>query len=352
MQHLFPLALCGALLITACGEAPYRIEEARAAGPAEPPLVLLIDEDNGIEAAIAPSEGGELSGLRVRFKGEWIETLHRARDYTPRDGWRGKAPVLFPAAGRSAPGNKLPDAGVPEHAYLWEGKQYHMPFHGFVQSRPWSVESQELNESGAGLTLAVSDTPETRGNYPFGFRLQVRYSLSNGKLTLAYTVSAAAGNTANMPFSIGNHITFRAPLLEGSGLQEMIFESPSSIEHMKVSGLPTGESRPMTYADGVPLTEIPDRSAVSLSGYDGVPYMVLRDPQGLAIRMSHSSSSVPPEPVVLFNVWADLGSGLFSPEPWVALQNSLNLKQGLVHLPPGEDWTWTVEISPETAPEG
>ncbi len=52
-------------------------------------------------------------------------------------------------------------------------------------------------------------------------------------------------------------------------------------------------------------------------------------------------------PVVLFNLWGDPEAGSFSPEPWVGLQNSLNLQQGLVRLSPGRSWTWTVRIRPE-----
>ena len=223
--------------------------------------------------------------------------------------------------------------------------------HGFVKEMPWQVDTRRAGDDGAELTLSLVDTAVTRESYPFGFRLEVSYRLYAGTLTIAYTVRADSDNSAAMPFSIGNHITFRAPLVEGSDPGQLLFESPSSVEYLKdPPGLPTGESRPLSYADPVRLSEIPNRTAVSLGDYEGTPYMVLTDPQGLAIRMSHSAASVPKEPVILYNVWSDLPDGLFSPEPWVGLQNSLNLQQGLVLLPPGEDWTWSVEIHPEEAP--
>ncbi len=35
---------------------------------------------------------------------------------------------------------------------------------------------------------------------------------------------------------------------------------------------------------------------------------------------------------VLYNIWGEVPSGFFSPEPWVDLQNSLVLNQGLIRL--------------------
>lgn len=85
-------------------------------------------------------------------------------------------------------------------------------------------------------------------------------------------------------------------------------------------------------------------SAVSLTGYKGDPFIVYRDPGGLAIRMSHSASKIPKPPVVLYNLWGDVAGGFFSPEPWVGLQNSLVLGQGLIRLRPGGVFEWTIRI--------
>src|SRR6266498_4070617 len=74
---------------------------ARLIGPPAGELVVLHDEKGGLEASICPSQGGELCSLRLRHKGAWTELLYRAADYSPAEGWRGKAPLLWPATGRS-----------------------------------------------------------------------------------------------------------------------------------------------------------------------------------------------------------------------------------------------------------
>ena len=76
-----------ALLVIICTLAlrgqSYSPGESVSSDASKTKLVLLRDEAAGIEAAIARAKGGELSGLVVRFKDQWIETLYLARDYSP-----------------------------------------------------------------------------------------------------------------------------------------------------------------------------------------------------------------------------------------------------------------------------
>jgi len=355
----FVLALA-ILLATACASDPeppgprYAVEEA--ATPDGVPLILLIDRTAGLEAAVAPSKGADLSGLRVRLGAEdesrddWIETVYLARDYSPREGWTGKGPTLWPAVGRNLPAdlkrrNAAGDS-LPRGGWDHDGERYPMPGHGFARDYPWEVVEQDADASRAFVRLALTDSPETRESYPFGFRLELEHRVADGRVELRYRVAAAGDNESAMPFSIGNHITFNTPLVPGADPLAVELISPSTTEILKESGLPTGETRPRSHADGIELGEFEVREAVSLTGYEGEPEVLLRDPAGLAIRLSHEASQVPEQPVVLFNLWGDAGDGFFSPEPWVGLQNSLVLGQGLVRLEPGEAFDWTVRIEP------
>ncbi len=55
----------------------YSVQESASSDASRTKLVLLRDEAAGIEAAIAPAKGGELSGLAVRFKEKWMIQLNR-----------------------------------------------------------------------------------------------------------------------------------------------------------------------------------------------------------------------------------------------------------------------------------
>ena len=198
--------------------------------------------------------------------------------------------------------------------------------------------------------LTLRDGPETREMYPFGFRCTVEYAIVEGVLEIRYVVTSSRTNSEPMFFSIGNHITFLAPLVEGSDPAAMVLASPSTTEILKTEyGIPTGETRPLSYADGFLLGEYPPMIATSLTGYpEGEdPFVEYRDPAGLTLRISHRPSQMPDPPVILFNVWGDVRSGFFSPEPWVGLQNSLVQRQGLIYLDPGAEFRWTVAVSHE-----
>ncbi|MBM3737885.1 MAG: hypothetical protein FJW39_19050 [Acidobacteria bacterium] len=297
-----------------------------------------------LRATIVPDKGGEMASLQVLFRGQWVETLYRALDYSDKPGWTGKAPFLWPATGRNFPKGVQPNEEARNSSYNWNGKRLPMPIHGFARDLPWRVESKSRDR----VQLSLSDSDTTRKSLPFGFRIVVDYQVKDANVSLSYTVTAAGSNTEPMPFSAGNHITFKTPLIAGGDPMKMEFESPSTVEFLKAAGgVPTGERRPRSFAKAVPLNAIEKLAAVSLGGYTGDPYMLLRDPAGLAIRMSHTAASVPQDPVIRFNVWGDPGAGYFSPEPWVGLQNSFNLRQGLIWLDPGKTWTWRIDIKAE-----
>lgn len=343
------------LFLAACATSPppanYVVESAASIDASATELIILRDEAGGIEAAVSPSRGGELAGLRVLHGGAWLETLQLARDYSPREGFGGKGPFLWPATGRSFPPDleerRKAGESFDRGAYVHGGVRREMPIHGFARDLPWQLEEAVADAGSARALLSLHDDSETREMYPFGFRCSVEYVVQGGALELRYLVRAAAGNEEPMFFSIGNHITFRAPLVHGSDPAAMVLKSPSSVEILKTGfGIPTGETRPLSYADGFELGDYPPLVATSLTGYPegSDPYIEYGDPAGLTMRISHSASSIPPQPVILFNVWGDVRAGFFSPEPWVGLQNSLVRRQGLIYLDAGEEFRWTVRV--------
>ena len=345
-----------ALIAAACSgpppAPPYAASEKTAGGVA---FVVLSDQEAGVEASIAPEKGGELSGLRVRVGEEWVETLWLAEDYSPREGFGGKAPFLWPATGRSLPiSEQNPDergqGGSAPGGWMLGETRYPMTGHGFARDHPWELVSQEADASGARAVLRFSDLLETREMYPFGFELTATYQVSDGALSIRYDIRAATDNDGPMAFSIGNHITFKTPLLAGSSVEETTFVTPSQTRLLKNEfGFPNGEAEPRSHADGVSLAEWEPRVPISLTGYQGEPWVEIRDPQGLTMRMSHRASKTPQMPYIQFNVWGDPNDGYFSPEPWMGMQNSLNSKQGLIELGPGERFDWTITVQAEVS---
>jgi len=266
-----------------------------------------------LQGAVCPERGGELCSLKVQHKGQWVETL-----YSSDTGWQGRAHWLWPAVGKGAP----------------------VPFHGFVRDMPWQATQQSTD----AVTVSVADTAATRETYPYGFALRANYRAVGKKLVIRFQATAASTNTAAMPFAAGNHISFRTPLVRGGAPDALTLRTPSTIEHKKLDGSPTGETVPRSLAKAVELKGFDARTAVSLGGYSGDPWLELRDPGGIAVRISHTATSVPAEPVVRFNLWGDPAKGYFCPEPIVGLQDGHRLQQGLVRLEPGKEWEWVITI--------
>ena len=312
------------------------------------PLVVLRDTVSGIEAAIAPTQGGELSSLRIEFQGRWVELLYRGRSYQSAEGFRGKAAILWPAVGSGIPIGAKAVKGKIESAYDYDGKRYAMPQHGFARLKPWRVLRQWANASEAGVEVVLTDDDDSRKQYPFGFEVRVTYRVTEGRVELQHVVQAAGENTAPMFFSIGNHIALAVPLIPGSPVAGITLESPSRVEYLRgLDTTPSGETRARSFVPPVLLKNFKAMPAVSVGGYEGDPWFRVTDAAGLAVRISHHAQSVPSAPVVQFNLYGGTAEGFFCPEPFIGVQNSFNKRVGLVVVAPGKTWTWLIRVEPE-----
>ena len=342
-------AILTALIAASCALAqPYRVAKETASGPGSPAIVVL--HGPSVRAAIAPSEGGELTSLSVLHKGKWIELIYRARDYTADTAFRGKAPLLWPAVGGQYLPGSTPKSSCVDGEYALGGKTYPMPCHGFAKSLRWELVASAADSKAARATVRLRDSEKTRQSYPFGFELSATYTLAQGKLAIAYKLTASPRNERPMIFGIGNHIAFRVPFLAGTDPGAMMFQSPSTAVMLRDEhGLLSGERGPRSFATPTRLDQFSATTALPLTGYQGDTFAELRDPQGLSVRITHKTAGWPAEPVVRFNVFGDPKLGYFSPEPWVGVQNSLNSRLGLIELEPGKEWMWEVEVAPRPA---
>lgn len=314
-----------------------------AAASADQDAGFIVLQDGGsLRATVAPAHGGELSGLELEIDGRWHELIYRARDYSETSGWRGKAPLLWPAVGMTLD----PDSGVRGH-YVGD-RFFPMPAHGFVRDRAWRLVEQGEDSGGSFARLAISSDEETRAYYPFEFELAVNYRLDEGSLQIRYEVLAGLQNPSPMPFSIGNHVTFKAPLLGRGEARSVRFRTGMPEQLIRAENRTfSGQVVPSPFLGEQPLSALPMRKAVSLGGGAGPAELLVIDPSGLVLRLRHQASRQPEKPFIQFNLWADTEEGFFSPEPWLGTQNSLNTGAGLVRLEPGESWDWSITITPD-----
>lgn len=102
--------------------------------------------------------------------------------------WTGRAPMLFPICGR-----------LRDNKYIYGGKEYTMPGHGFAKNMVFDVE--QVNDNTAVFVLR--ETEETMKIYPFAFELRVKYELDGKNIKVTYKTDNK--NDYDMYFSIGAH---------------------------------------------------------------------------------------------------------------------------------------------------
>ncbi len=138
--------------------------------------------------------------------------------------WGFTAPVLFPVCGSLNGGR-----------YVFDGKSYELPPHGFARFKKFNIENLSENKA---CFLLKSDT-DTKSKYPFDFEFRVCFSLFQNRLDITYS----AKNTGNgtMYFSFGGHEGYSCP--EGADEYFVKFENDSSLtRHMLENGFFSGKT--------------------------------------------------------------------------------------------------------------
>ena len=108
--------------------------------------------------------------------------------------WGKTSPFLFPMIGNLRNGKTLIN-----------GKEYSITKHGFARDNVFTAE--KLSDDKAVFTFSANE--ETKKSFPFDFKVQLTYTLSDEKLTIDYSVTNEGDE--DMPYCIGAHPAFSCP---------------------------------------------------------------------------------------------------------------------------------------------
>lgn len=124
--------------------------------------------------------------------------------------WSGQAPVLFPICG------SIRD----DKAQIGNGKQTSMPRHGIVRKKEFKYVEQTENS----ILFEIESNEETFAQYPYEFKLGIKYILEGKKITTRYIIENK--DKEIMPFQIGGHPGFHCPLYKEEIYEdyELVFE--------------------------------------------------------------------------------------------------------------------------------
>lgn len=267
-----------------------------------------------LTAAIDPL-GAELSSLTDRQGRELMTDADPAF-------WSGRAPLLFPVVGKPA-----------GEVIRVDGRAYPMKQHGFARQMPFVVVETIPDRA----VFALTDSNETRAQYPYAFRLAVAFTLTDA--TLAIDVTVANPGDAPLPASFGFHPAFAWPLPYGRTREEhrILFDAdePERLKAIATDGTIAPADRPSPLV-GRTLPLADDLFARNALVWDpvhaqGVTYGAVDGPQ---LRIAF-----PDTPTL--GIWTKPGARFVCIEPWHGIADPQGYagefrdKPGVFTVPPG-----------------
>ncbi|RFS18394.1 aldose 1-epimerase family protein [Emticicia sp. C21] len=289
----------------------------------------MINITNAVISATINPKGAELVSLV--HQASQIEYMWSADPAF----WGKSSPVLFPIIG-----------SVKEDSFIYEGKNYNLPRHGFARERVFTVE----NQTEESVTFLLKSDVTSLTVFPFLFELRLHYSLDGNQLSVKYEVTNT-GNT-EMFFSIGGHPAFKVPVVGGTSYEDYYLEFNTTEDLMRwpltKEGLIEAAPEKLPVENGrIPLTkELFYQDALVFKHLQ--PDRVTLKSDRTAHQLTFDFKGFP-----FLGIWAAKNADFVCIEPWCGIADSANHnqqlteKEGINQLSANEifERTWTVEVN-------
>ena len=235
--------------------------------------------------------------------------------------WASHAPNLFPIIGC-----------LKEDSFLFEGKEYACPKHGFIRNND---QVKLIKETENSLTFGLKYDEESLKIYPFKFDFQIKYELIANKLIVEHKVSNLGEHT--MYFSLGGHPGFICPIHENEAYTDyyLEFEKPETAKTWRV--LKNGLIGKDTYS----VFEKPSRIDLhpNIFDEDALVFKNLHSSSvSLKSKKSKNSLTVKFEDFPYLGIWAKPKASFVCIEPWLGVADSIDSdrnfkrKEGIIKL--------------------
>ena len=122
-------------------------------------------------------------------------------------GWQMQAPFLFPICSR-----------LKDKTYFCDGKPYQMDLHGFLKDTPLML----IHHDDTTLHMSLEACEQTLAQYPFLWKFDVEYKLSDDKISINVTIENR--DKRELPFMFGWHPGFILPTSEGQDIEDYEIE--------------------------------------------------------------------------------------------------------------------------------
>ncbi len=268
---------------------------------------------NGIIAIGVKNLGAELTSLKSARTG--LEYLWQGDPAF----WGKQAPVLFPIVGR-----------LNNDTYTYQGITYHMTQHGLARTMRFELS----DTTPTSISFKLRYTEDTLKQYPFKFKLVIRYALDNDTLRVGYDVRNL--DASPMLFSIGAHPGFKCPLMAGEKYEDycLMWDGPTTLNrHFLENGIIPPQTEPFLRGQ-CELTlsrSMFDRDAIVLKNVDFSRMHVLNKATGHGVTIDMAGFPY-------FGIWAKPGADFVCIEPWHGIGDNagagprLEDKEGIIEL--------------------
>jgi len=247
--------------------------------------------------------------------------------------WAGRAPILFPIV-----------CSMKDGTYIYNGKTYTMPKHGFVRHAEFAVKPLTASK----IIFEYSDNEETRKVYPFAFLFQVIFEVVGHSLSTMYKVENR--NNCPMYFSVGAHEAYRCPREDNETFEDYYLEFDKDAtyitETVNAAGLITGDTYPVIKNGRVlPLKH-------ELFANDALMFKTV--PSSKVLLKSKKSATVLEidyKDAPQLGIWTKVDAPYICIEPWYGLPDDaghdgkIENKFGIVKLHAGKVFVWEHTIT-------
>jgi galactose mutarotase-like enzyme len=248
--------------------------------------------------------------------------------------WSKRSPVLFPIVG-----------SLKNNTFLYQGKSYQLPRHGFARDMEFQAEKQ----TGSEISFLLRSSEETRKNYPFDFEFRVRYQILGDELSTEYMVTNTGSGL--MYFSVGGHPAFRLPLDPNTIFSDyhLQFEEVENLQRWPISKDGLIQLQP------VPVMEDSNRLNLkkSLFYQDALvfKYMASSEISLVSGKSKHGILFQMGE-FPFLGIWSFKDADFICLEPWCGIADPVNsnqqleYKEGIEKISPGKVFSrqWRVKL--------
>lgn len=272
---------------------------------------ILQNENGSTSIEIVPERGCIISQYIVN--NELIFYLDESTLINPNVNIRGGNPILFPIS-----------SYLENNQYRVNEALYTMKQHGFARNLKGTVVEITTNEFSASITTELTSNEATYEQYPFEFKLIMKYTLTDSSLNIEATVLNTDEKT--MPFYLGYHPYF---YIADKSQLEIIIPSSNVLELLPDSM--NGQAFNFNQAE----------SNVIYSDLQANSCHMIDHARSLKLKLTMD------DVFKYVVIWALQNKDFVCIEPWMAPVNAMNLHKDVQYLQAGQTHTSTFKITTE-----